>query len=480
MSEQSLKDKTAKGLLWGGLSNGAQQLLNLIFGIFLARILNAEDYGMIGMLSIFSLIASSLQESGFTAALANKKEITHDDYNAVFWFNTGLSCCIYFILFLCAPLIAAFYEIPELTPLARYAFLGFFISSLGIAHNAYLFRNLMVKQKAISSIIGLIVSGTTGVIMAYNGFAYWGIATQSIVYVATVTACFWYFSPWRPTFHINFRPLKEIVSFSSKLLVTSIFININNNLFSVILGKFYSEREVGFFTQANKWNTMAHATVTGMVNGVAQPILSTLSEDKERQQRVFRKMLRFTAFVSFPAMLGLCLIAHDFIVIAIEEKWLESIPMLQLLCIGGAFLPIVNLYSNLMISKGKSNIYMWNTIALGMLQLAVMLLLYPYGIHQMLIAYVCINISWLLVWHYFAHREIGLRLFDALKDILPFAVIAALVMGGTYLITNGLPNIYIRLVAKLTIAAILYISIMWFSGSVTYKESINYLLKKKK
>ena len=138
MAEQSLKEKTAKGLFWGGLSNGVQQLLNLFFGIFLSRILNAEDYGMVGMLSIFSLIAGSLQESGFTAALANKRDISHKDYNAVFWFSTGLSACLYLILFLCAPLIAEFYHTPELTALARYTFLGFFVASLGIAHSAYL------------------------------------------------------------------------------------------------------------------------------------------------------------------------------------------------------------------------------------------------------------------------------------------------------------------------------------------------------
>ena len=138
MAEQSLKEKTARGLFWGGLSNGVQQLLNLFFGIFLARILNAEDYGMVGMLSIFSLIAGSLQESGFTAALANKKEISHKDYNAVFWFSTGLSACLYLILFFCAPLIARFYHTPELAALARYSFLGFFVASLGIAHSAYL------------------------------------------------------------------------------------------------------------------------------------------------------------------------------------------------------------------------------------------------------------------------------------------------------------------------------------------------------
>lgn len=478
MAEQSLKEKTAKGLFWGGLSNGMQQLLNLFFGIFLARILDAEDYGMVGMLSIFSLIAGSLQESGFTAALANKREISHKDYNAVFWFSTGLSACLYIILFFCAPLIARFYNIPELTALARYSFLGFFVASLGIAHSAYLFRNLMVKQKALALNIGLIASGTVGVTMAYMGFAYWGIATQSIVYVGTINICYWYFSPWRPTLSFNLRPLKGMIAFSSKLLVTNIFNHINNNILTVILGKFYSEEEVGYFTQANKWNYMGHSLVSGTVSSVAQPVLSSLSDDRERQQRAFRKMLRFTSFVSFPAMLGLSLIAPELIILTITEKWLPSATILQLLCIGGAFIPITNLYSNLVISKGKSNVYMWNTICLGMIQLATMFLLYPYGIHTMITVYVAINICWLFVWHYFVWREIQLNLFLALKDILPFAAIATGVMTATYYITYGFTNLYLLMISKILIATILYIAIMWLSRSVTFKESLHYIFKK--
>lgn len=478
MAEQSLKEKTAKGLFWGGLSNGMQQLLNLFFGIFLARILDAEDYGMVGMLSIFSLIAGSLQESGFTAALANKREISHKDYNAVFWFSTGLSACLYLILFFCAPLIAQFYDIPELTALARYSFLGFFVASLGIAHSAYLFRNLMVKQKALALNIGLIASGTVGVTMAYMGFAYWGIATQSIVYVGTINICYWYFSPWHPTLSFDLRPLKGMLSFSSKLLVTNIFNHINNNILTVILGKFYSEEEVGYFTQANKWNYMGHSLVSGTVSSVAQPVLSSLSDDRERQQRAFRKMLRFTSFVSFPAMLGLSLIAPELIILTITEKWLPSATILQLLCIGGAFIPITNLYSNLVISKGKSNVYMWNTICLGMIQLATMFLLYPYGIHTMITVYVAINICWLFVWHYFVWREIQLNLFLALKDILPFAAIATGVMTATYYITYGFTNLYLLMISKILIATILYIAIMWLSRSVTFKESLHYIFKK--
>lgn len=343
MSGQSLKEKTAKSLLWGGLSNSIQQLLNLFFGIFLARTLSRADYGMVGMLSIFSLIASSLQESGFTAALTNKKEIRHEDYNAVFWFSVGMGTTLYIVLSCCAPLIAAFYNTPELTSLARYSFLGFFISSLGVAQSAYMFRNLLVKQRSIAMMSALAISGTVGVLLAVNGFSYWGIATQNIVYVSVLTILYWFYSPWRPSFHFDFRPIKSMLSFSSRLLITNIFGHINYNILSVVLGKYYSGQAVGDFNQANKWNYMGYSVIVGMINGVAQPVLVNVSDDTERQKRVFRKMLRFTAFISFPCMFGLSLIAPELITIAITSKWSESASILQILCIGSAFTSITNL-----------------------------------------------------------------------------------------------------------------------------------------
>ena len=421
---------------------------------------------MVGMLAIFSLIASSIQESGFTAALVNKKEVTHNDYNAVFWFNAAISLSLYLLLFLCAPLIADFYDTPELTPLARYSFIGFFIASLGISHSAYLLRNLMVKQRALSSVIGLTVSGITGVTLAYFGFSYWGIATQSIVYVTINTACYWYFTRWRPSLQFNFTPIKEMFGFSGKLLVTNVFNHINNNLFSVILGKFYSEKEVGYYNQANKWCGMGQLFISGMINGVAQ-------------KRVFRKMLRFTAFVSFPAMLGLGIVSEELIIITITDKWYSSILIMQILCISGAFAPIAYLYQQLIISKGKSRIYMWNTIALGIILLSGVLLVHSHGIYAMLAVYVSTNILWLLTWHYFVWQEIGLKLRHALMDILPYAAIAATVMVITYYTTRSIENIYLRLASKIVLAAALYVATMWGSRSVTFKESIQYFIKKK-
>ena len=314
--------------------------------------------------------------------------------------------------------------------------------------------------------------------MAYNGFSYWGIATQNIAYISTVMIGYWFYSPWRPTFQLDFTPLRKMIAFSSKMLATNIFNHLNNNIFSIILGKFYSEREVGYYNQANKWNYMGHSLISGMIHGVAQPVLTQVTNDKERQLRVFRKMMRFTAFISFPAMFGLSLIAPELITIAITDKWMGSAQILRLLCISGAFIPITGLCSNLVISKGKSNIYMWNAIALGLLQLLVMCTIYPYGIHTMIITYISINIAWLLVWHYFVWREIRYRIIHLFMDIVPFLAIAGGVMIATHFLTLNINNIHLLFVSKIAIAGLLYILIMWMSGAKTFKESIQYLKKK--
>lgn len=480
MAEETLKQKTANGLFWGLINNGTLQFLNLFFGIFLARLLTPADYGMVGMLTVFSQLAAALQESGFIAALANKKEVSHNDYNAVFWFSLAVSFCLYWILFFCAPLIAGFYNQPELIPLARYSFLQFFIASLGVVPSAYVFRNLMVKQKALATVLALIFSGTTGVLLAYNGFSYWGIATQGIVYIAFLNLYLWRKCPWRPALRWDFSPVRGMLGFSSKLLFTNIFNQLNNNIFSIILGHYYSEKEVGQYNQANKWNYMGFSLITGMVGSVAQPIFAQITGDSKRQARAFRKMLRFTSFVSFPCMLGLSLIAPELITIAITDKWIASARILQLLAVWGAFCPISTLYSNLLISRGKSGIYLRNTVALGILQLLVILLLHSRGIFPMVAVYVGINIGWLAVWHYFVRKEIGLSLLSALKDVLPYLAIACGAMCISFYAANALTaDIYGLLVLKVAIAAVIFILIMRCSGSVAFKESIEYIRGKR-
>lgn len=456
-----------------------QQLLNLAFGIVLARLLDASDYGMVGMLTVFSTLAASLQEGGFISALTNRKETRHEDYNAVFWFSTLCGATLYTLLYFTAPLIADFYNTPVLVPLSRVSFLGFFIASTCIAPRAYLFKHLKVKENTIISITSLILSGITGITLAANGFSYWGIALQNITFVSTTSILNFYFSRWRPSLQVNFRPIKEMIGFSSKIIITNVFNIINNNLFTVLLGKFYSEREVGNFTQANKWNSMGHTLITGMISGIAQPILKSVGDDNKRQLAVFRKLLRFTAFISFPAMFGLSLIAKEFIQIAITGKWLPAAGILQILCVWGAFIPITNLFSNLIISRGHSSVYMWNTICLSVLQLIALYASYPYGLTWMLLIFVFINISWIGVWLFFAKKEIALTLKAMLADILPYFLLSGILVTTASCLTAAIGNIYLCITAKIAFVSGLYILVLWKAKSEILHEALAFLFKKK-
>ena len=501
----NLKEKTAKGFLWGALNTGAMQVLNAVFGIVLAWKLNQEDYGVIGMLTIFTLIANSLQDSGFVTALTNKRDATHHDYNAVFWFNITVSLLLYILFFFCAPLIAWFFHEPILTSLSRYYFISFFIASFSIVPRAILFRQIKQKELAIMAIVSLLVSGTVGIVMAYNGMAYWGLATQTITFNLMVSILSWVFSRWKPIFPLSewrksfsawAEPIREMFGFSSKMLITSIFNQINNNIFALVLGKIYDKHVVGIYTQANKWNTMGASTITGMVQGVAQPTFVEVGDDLERLRRAFSKMLRFTCFISFPLMFGLSLVAPEFIVVLIGNKWLSSAHLMQILCIGGAFLPIATLYYNLIISRGKSDVYMWNVIAQGCAILGSILMIHASGIGNldfslftlhfslqnitlMVIAYVTIIILWTGIWHRFLYQEIRYPFLSALKDILPFLLIAAATMVATYFATCWIENLLLLLLSRILLAAILYLGALWLFGAKILRECIGYLLKKK-
>ena len=478
-TSHNLKHTVAKGFLWGGMSNAVCQVLSLFFGIFLARILTPADYGPIGMLTIFSAIAGSLQDSGFVAAIANRKEVTFDDYNAVFWFNILTSLSIYAVLYACAPLIADFFNEPVLVDLSRFLFIGFVVSSFGIAPSAYLFRELKVKEKSIAIMLSITATGVVGIIMALNGFSYWGIATQTIVCTLVRTIVCWYFTPWRPSFKINFAPLKYLFAFSYRLLITNVFQRFNWNIFSFILGKFY-KADVGNYTKAAEWFNMGGEVVNGMVNAVSQPVLAKITSDNERRLRVFRKMMRFTAFVAFPLMLGMSLVAQELITVVITDKWIESARMLQILAVWGAFMPLQSMFTNLLVSSGRSRVFMWCTVVQGLLTLSLLLVMSHFGIKLMLLAYCVFNALWLFVWLFFVQKEINLKVTMFLRDVAPYMMLSVFVMLATYFITRSIVDIYILLFAKIAVAALMYITLSYAMKSEEMVEVVAFLFKRKK
>ena len=527
---ETLKEKTAKGLFWGGMNNGVQQLLGLAFGIVLGRLLDPSDYGMTAMLAVFSVIANELQASGFKTGLINLKAPKHEDYNAVFWFNILAGCVLYVVLFFSAPLIAAYYHQPALIPLSRYVFLGFVFSSFGMAQSAYMTKQMQIKRIAQCGMTATLTSSIISVILAALGFGYWALATQYLAYIAVNTLLLWHFSPWRPSFwwkipsgecrveSVEFPtglqtntdsnadsravansklytlnsqlicPLKRLFPFSVRIMISAIVTQVNVNIMNLLLGRYYGETMTGHYNKAYEWSSKGFLLVGNMLKQVDQTVLVGLGDERERQLQVLRKMVRFTAFISFPLLFGLGLVSHEFIVLAIGEKWAFSASLLPLLCLCGAFMPLSTLLTDAVISHQRSDIYLWNTLALGIIQVLLLVGLWRQGIFTMVIAYTVLNIAWVLVWHFFVDQLMNYRLMDFLKDILPFALAAAAVMAVTGVVTELIVDglwfigdyigLWALLLSRVVIATGLYYVVMRLSGAVILKECLAFIFRK--
>lgn len=472
---ENLKEKTAKGIAWGAINNGATQVLNLVFGIFLGRLLSTDDYGILALITIFTLLAGCIQAAGFSQALANLKPPTQKDYNAVAWFNILAGVSMYVLLFFAAPLIAWFFEEPLLTDVSRLAFLTIPISAAGIVPNAKLWIELRNREQAIAAIIALLISGSCGVWMAWNGWGYWSLAWQQVIYSIVIATVKYYFTGWVPTLPVDFSPIRRMFSFSSKMLITNMLTVVSQNVLTFIFGKIFPISIVGLFTQANKWNTMGSSFVSNTMAQVAQPVLASISGEDNRQERVFRKMLRFASFISFPLMFGLALVAYEFILLTVGPTWKESVPLLQILCIGGAFLPIHILYQNYIISCGRSDLYLRIVILQIVLQICITLGLSSYGITVMVAAFSLLNICFMLIWHFTMKRIHPFSILAALKDTIPFALTATLCMIVAHYSTLWTESLWLLLTLRFMIAAILYIGIMKMLHVKTFEECLSFM-----
>lgn len=479
---ENLKEKTAKGLFWGALNSGSTQVLNVTIGILLGRMILPDEWAPIGMITIFSAIAGNLQSSGFSTAIVNMKTPTDNDYNAVFWFNILMGLAVYLLLFIAAPWIALFFKQPCLTDLSRFVFLAIFISSFGISTHAYMTKNMMNREIAIINLCAICCSGVVAVVMAFKGFSYWSLACQQVVNSTVLVTGRFCFVKWRPSLKIDFSPIRRTWRFAMNILLTMIINTVNSHILNFIFGKLFTKTPevVGTFFQAFKWNTMAWQMVGNSIEQVAQPVLVSVRDDKDetREVRVFRKMLRFTALLSFPAMLGLSLVSNEFILATIGPNWADSVPILRVLCIGGASMPFYALYKNLVISQGRSDINMWLNLSQIAIQIVLILLTYRQGILTVVWAYSILNITWLAAWQVCARRLIGIRATDVLRDTMPFAVISAAVMILTGLLTASVTNVYMLFVLRVIMAACLYVATMKLLRVRIMDECLNFIGKK--
>ncbi|MDH6309840.1 teichuronic acid exporter [Dysgonomonas sp. PFB1-18] len=472
----SLKRKTGLALFWSFVDKGGQQVIQFVFVYILARLVIKEEFGLVTVLAIFTAIANILQESGFSSALIRKKEVQPQEYSSVFYFNISVSLGLYILFFFCAPLISSFYGKPVLTDLSRFIFLAFVFNSFGIIQNVHLIKSLNFKINTRITLLAGIISGLIAIALAYNGFGVWSLAAQQVMQSFIRSLLLWIFVKWRPVAGASFIHIKEMSSFSLKLLLTSLLNQICANIFPLIIGKKFSFAQVAAYGQGVKLSSIPQSVISDGIKSVAYPLLSNIGEDNQRGKRIYRKIIRITAFISFPVALSFITLAKPIVSIYLPPEWSDVIPILQILAIGGAFYPLYGLVGSLLQYKGRSGLLLKIEIFRNILLLLSILLTFRYGVLGLVGGISLVNVVSFFTGIYFSGKTIAYTLKEALMDITPYMGIAIVsFLPFLFLYKIGIENIYLLLLIPLIAGSCLYLLIVKILGSVIIQETIDFI-----
>ncbi len=470
---QNLKQKTISAFVWSFIDKFGQQALTFIVGIVLARFfLTPADYGLMGMLAIFIALSSLLLDSGFGIALIRKQDLNQTDICSVFYFNIFISILLYTILFFSAPFIAAFYHQPILKPLCRVATVLILINaSSNIQYNLFL-KNLKIKYITISNLIGLTFSSGIILFLAAKGYGVWALVWQNIIFVGTRNVCIWLFSTWRPSLIFDFNCIKSFWSFSSRVLMTGGLNTIFNNIFSLLIGKFYPLREVGYYTQANKFSELSGGTILATIQTASYPIMSQIHNDAERLKRVYRKIVRVTSFLSFPILFGIAAVAFPLVHVLLTNKWIFIVPYMQKLCIGGAFLPLAAININILYVRGFSAKVFKFEITRKIIILLCIVLTLKLSVSALITGLVIANIAGFLLSAYISGNLTKYSILEQIKDIFPYFFIAFIMASGIFLLSFYITNSLRLLITQIITGCILYFGIVYILGSKIFREML--------
>lgn len=437
---KSLKNKFFTGLAWTFIQSVGVRAISLIFTIILARLLTPQDYGLIGMLSIFISISNVFIQSGFGRALIQKVDCDDDDFSTAFYFNVGVSLLIYLILFVTAPLIALFFKEPQLVAITRVLSLNFVLGAFNLVQRSKLSKAMNFKPLTIISLVSNVLSGVVGVMMAYNGFGVWALVMQTLSATFIRVLIFPFFTKWHPNRPFSRKSFKQLWGFGSKILVTGILDVVLLNLSNIIIGRFYNKEQVGYFTKARSFAEVPALILSSVLGTVLYPLLSEIQKDKNRTIAIYNRVTYNTIFITFPLMILMMLLAKPIVIILFTEKWLPSVPMLQAFLLARMFLPLNYINSSMLQSAGETKLYMHLYFITGPLSLITVLVSIPFGVLAMAWASVVSGILYCMIFSIVIGRKIGYKFHKQVwgwrKIILSLIIMSIGVLVSTYWISD--------------------------------------------
>lgn len=432
MSEQNLKDKTVKGTIWSAADTFLAQGVSFIVGLVLARLLSPDEYGLIGIVTIFTMIMLNVVDSGFSNALIRKKNVTNEDYSTLFIFNFVVSVLMYALLFIAAPWIAQFFEHPQLIPLVRVMGLILIIQALSIVHNTILSRNIDFKTKTKASVISALSSGLIGIGMAFAGFGVWSLVAQQLSRQLVYSLCLWIFNKWVPQLRLSVKSLRYMWGFGWKLLISSFIDAVWNELYQVVVGKFYSPATLGQYTRSKQYSQLFSSNLTAIVQRVTYPVLSSLQDDKERMVGGYRRIIKISMFITAVLMIYMGAVAEPMIYCLIGPQWHQAATFLPLICISMSLYPLHAINLNMLQVLGRTDIYLYlgivkKIVAIGPICLGIFV-----DIYWMLAGSIVSGIIYFFMNSYYTGPSLGYSSWRQLKDVAPSYAIALIVAISVY------------------------------------------------
>lgn len=415
---ETLKYQTVKGTFWSSVERFSVQGILFAVMIIMARILTPTDYGLVGMLSIFIAVSQTLIDSGFSQALIRKQDRSEVETSTVFFFNIAVGIGLYAIMWFCSPLIARFYDEPTLTPLTRAISLGFVFNSLAVVQRAQLTSLLDFKTQAKATMMGAILSGVAGIWMAYAGYGVWAIVAQQLVNTGVSVILLWIMTRWKPSWVYSWKSFRELFNFGSKMLASGLLDTIYNNMYTIIIGKVFKASDLGYYTRSSQFSDFASSNITMIFQRVSYPVLCTIQNDNSRLAEVYRRLLKTSAFIIFPLMMGLAAVAKPFIITFLTEKWLFSATILVPLCFSGMWYPVHVINLNLLQVKGRSDLFLRLEILKKIIGVTALCISMQFGLLALCWTGVATSIFNLIINTYYSGKLINFGFFSQMRELL--------------------------------------------------------------
>lgn len=472
MGNNKLGSSIFISFIWKYLERFSYQIIQFVVQIILARILFPEDYGIISIIMVFIAISNVFIQSGFNMSLVQKKDITDDDYSSVFVVGLIIAIVLYLIIFVSAPFIAEFYNMPLLKSTFRVLSINLIIGALNSVQCAYLVRNLKYKKLFLSNFFSVLISGIIGIGLALVNFGVWALVFQQLLYSIISTVFLLFTVEWKPRLFVNLKRIKYLFSFGWKLLCSGLIDTVYNNIYELIIGKKFSQASLAYYSKAKQFPSLVVDNINSSVSSVMLTTLAKVQDNREEVKKILKKSIIVSSTILFPMMFGLVAIAEPLVLFLLTDKWKDCIHLMQLLCISYSLMPIHTMNLQAMNALGRSDLFLKMEIIKKICALIVLIVTVPLGMDWMVVGQIAISLLSSFINAYPNKKLLNYGFLEQMKDIFPQMILSTIMAVIVYFINYlNLGNLTIMM-----LQCIIGVVIYFVLATVFKLEGLKYII----